>query len=181
MKFLAGAFLLQLGWKNEPRTQVWWTTYTGLMDVIHRFSCPIGDPFSGQKKFFEAWKGVRKVTTGIAGSLHCEAEFTKRWIVHPLISWVVLPTYAYSTLSNGSAPFFYFFLFTRARAQAQALKHSSAMRDAGQAKKSNQSPQKVLVDIDSRTGDAAWTARASEPCKSELAKECVNHLCSSVQ
>ena len=46
------------------------------------------------------------------------------------------------------------------RAQAQALKHSSAMRDAGQAKKSeleraDQSPQKVLVDIDSRTGDAA--------------------------
>ena len=42
------------------------------------------------------------------------------------------------------------------RAQAQALKHSSAMRDAGQAKKSeleraDQSPQKVLVDIDSRT------------------------------
>ena len=160
VKFLAAAFLLQLGWKNEPRTQVWWTTYTGLMDVIHRFSCPIGGPFLGQKKFFEAWKGVRKVTTGIAGSLHSEAEFTKRWIVHPLISWVVLPINAYSTLSNGSAPFFYFFLFTRARAaavrcdvrraQAQALKHSSAMRDAGQAKKSeleraDQSPQKCWL------------------------------------
>ena len=128
VKFLAGAFLLQLGWKNEPRTQVWWTTYTGLMDVIHRFSCPIGGPFLGQKKFFEAWKGVRKVTTGIAGSLHSEAEFTKRWIVHPLISWVVLPINAYSTLSNGSAPFFYFFY---SHARALKLKHSSTLARCG--------------------------------------------------
>ena len=104
-------------------------------------------------------------------SYHCEAEFTKRWIVHPQIYALELSfpiyaisTYAFSTLSNGSVAFFLFFLFTRARAAAAASASASrlsrnvaslaslaAMRDAGLAKKSHQSPQKVLVDIDSRT------------------------------
>jgi hypothetical protein len=42
---------------------------------------------------------VSKLPQGLlAGKQHCEAEFTKRWIVHPLIgnvSWVELPSFAF--------------------------------------------------------------------------------------
>ena len=65
-------------------------------------------------------------------SYHCEAVFTKRWIVHPLIyalelshptyafstyaySTYAISTYAFSTLSNGSVTFFFIF-FTHTRA-----------------------------------------------------------------
>src|SRR3569833_4772338 len=103
--------LVSLDELNENRNLVWnkrvkahliliFSTNTNCESIAYRsFS------LSG----FEA-RGVRKVTTGITGlwqpsvhsdvafcsfdvgsSYHCEAEFTKRWIVHPLIgnvSWV---------------------------------------------------------------------------------------------
>ena len=79
-----------------------------------RFSVRIRTAKAGPIDPFDDWefqsRGVRKVTTGITGlwrpsvhsdvafwsfdvgsSYHCEAEFAKRWIVHPLIgnvSWV---------------------------------------------------------------------------------------------
>ena len=107
-----------------------------LIALIHGFSCPIRDPLRVEEKFSYLILEVLSMKSyhrdSWLASYHCEAVFTKRWIVHPLIyalelshptyafSTYAYSTYAYSTLSNGSVSFFYFFLHTRARAAAAA-------------------------------------------------------------
>ena len=97
-----------------------------LIALIHDFSCPIRDPLRVEEKFSYLILEVLSMKSyhrdSWLASYHCEAVFTKRWIVHPLIYALELshPTLAFSTLSNGSVPFFYFFFYTRARAAAAA-------------------------------------------------------------
>ena len=114
-----------------------------LIALIHGFSCPIRDPLRVEEKFSYLILEVLSMKSyhrdSWLASYHCEAVFTKRWIVHPLIyalelshptyaystyaiSTYAISTYAYSTLSNGSVSFFYFFLHTRARAAAAAVR-----------------------------------------------------------
>ena len=111
-----------------------------LIALIHGFSCPIRDPLRVEEKFSYLILEVLSMKSyhrdSWLASYHCEAVFTKRWIVHPLIYALELshPTYAYSTyaistfaistyaistyaistLSNGSVALFLFF-FTHAR------------------------------------------------------------------
>ena len=91
-----------------------------LIALIHDFSCPIRDPLRVEEKFSYLILEVLSMKSyhrdSWLASNHCEAVFTKRWIVHPLIYALELsyPTLPYPTLSNGSVSFFYFFLHTRA-------------------------------------------------------------------
>ena len=76
-------------------------------------------------------------------SYHCEAVFTKRWIVHPLIYALELshPTNAFSTyafeptLPYPTLPYrmalslFFIFFYTRARAAAAAVRCEVRSRD----------------------------------------------------
>ena len=115
-----------------------------LIALIHDFSCPIRDPLRVEEKFSYLILEVLSMKSyhrdSWLASYHCEAVFTKRWIVHPLIYALELshPNYAYpmpslpmpvSTLSNGSVAFFYFFLHTRARAAAAAVRCEVRSRD----------------------------------------------------
>ena len=74
-----------------------------LIALIHGFSCPIRDPLRVEEKFSYLILEVLSMKSyhrdSWLASYHCEAVFTKRWIVHPLIYALELshPTYAYST------------------------------------------------------------------------------------
>ena len=117
-----------------------------LIALIHDFSCPIRDPLRVEEKFSYLILEVLSMKSyhrdSLLASNHCEAVFTKRWIVHPLIyalelshptiafsTYAFEPTLPYPTLSNGSVSFFYFFLHTRARAAAAAVRCEVRSRD----------------------------------------------------
>ena len=90
-----------------------------LIALIHDFSCPIRDPLRVEEKFSYLILEVLSMKSyhrdSWLASNHCEAVFTKRWIVHPLIYALELsyPTLPYPI--EWLCLFFFIFFYTHAR------------------------------------------------------------------
>ena len=90
-----------------------------LIALIHDFSCPIRDPLRVEEKFSYLILEVLSMKSyhrdSWLASNHCEAVFTKRWIVHPLIYALEL---SYPTLPYPIEwlCLFFLFFFTHTRA-----------------------------------------------------------------